>query len=545
MKSAGKVRIPETYEDVGFDGTASCQGLAKEELQQLWDGVDDVYDGHTERIGRDRWFTLKGVLLWTMHDYPGYAQVSGFQTSGYAACPTCGPALSVARSSHLSKQVYMSYSTYLPMDDPLRGTWAERNNVAPPIPLDMNWWEQRWRDVEEGHIPAERAELKRWSILHRLPYWKIIFNLMIQHLLDPMHIEANVTKSLIKRIFGEKDGKPARRACEEFGVHPEAWIQVSDGGIESLPPAPWILTTEERKICKKRISEIRFPTGIQTSGFEKDGPKWPSALKSHDYHILLQYVIPICLQGLGTQDLRDAICDLSTIRIVEIDEKELFAITTLCKLERTLPPDYFDSQIHLLVHLVREVSICGPVHGRWMYWLERYMKVMKDDVRQKARPEGSMAEGHRLREAMFLCSNILEQFDQSSAFMLREIDETHLTSLKLIGSGEKRRLTQIEVMQAHNFVLHNSAIMEEWTAVYDDERRATLASRRRGRPVRFPSLREFMREKLLQPEALAESSGLYPPITEDIKILDRPPLTILVDLDPVEDVHESGRISSP
>ncbi|KAL3701019.1 hypothetical protein R1sor_019041 [Riccia sorocarpa] len=41
-----------------------------EELQQLWTGVDDVYDGRTERIGRDRWFTLKGVLLWTMHDYP-------------------------------------------------------------------------------------------------------------------------------------------------------------------------------------------------------------------------------------------------------------------------------------------------------------------------------------------------------------------------------------------------------------------------------------------------------------------------------------------
>ncbi|KAL3682320.1 hypothetical protein R1sor_000342 [Riccia sorocarpa] len=134
-----------------------------------------------------------------------------------------------------------------------------------------------------------------------------------------------------------------------------------------------------------------------------------------------------------------------------------------------------------------------------------------------------MAEGHRLREAMFLCSNILEQLDQSSAFMLREKDETHLTSLKLIGSGEKRRLTQIEVMQAHNFALHNSAIMEEWTAIYEDEKRAALASRHRGRPVRFPSLREFMREKLLLPEALVESSGLYPPITEDIKILVRGP----------------------
>ncbi|KAL3692246.1 hypothetical protein R1sor_005897 [Riccia sorocarpa] len=363
-----------------------------EELQQLWTGVDDVYDGRTERIGQDRWFTLKGkfcpfrVLLWTMHDYLGFAQVSGFQTLGYAACPTCGPALPVARSSHLSKHVYMSYSTYLPLDDPLRGTGAERNIVEPPIPLDMNWWAQRWRDVEAGHIPIERAGLKRWSIIHRLPYWK---DLLIQHLLDLMHIEANVTKSLIKLIFGEKDGKPTRRACEEFGVHLEAWIQVSDGGIESLSPAPWILTTEERKICRQRISEIRFPTCFGSclrKAFEKDGAKWPAALKSHDYHILLQYVLPIVLQGLGSQDLHDAIYDLSTLM-------------------------------------------------RWMYWLERYMKVMKDDVRQKAKPEGSMAEGHRLREAMFLCSNILEQLDPRSAFMLREKEETHITSLKLIGLG--------------------------------------------------------------------------------------------------------------
>ncbi|KAL3676119.1 hypothetical protein R1sor_026067 [Riccia sorocarpa] len=372
-----------------------------------------------------------------------------------------------------------------------------------------------------------------------------------------MHIEANVTKSLIKRIFGEKDDKPARRACEEFGVHLEAWIQVSDGGIEYLPPAPWILTTEERKICRQRISEIRFPTGFGSclrKAFEKDGAKWPAALKSHDYHILLQYVLPMVLQGLGSQDLRDAIYDLSalirwvcskTVRTTDIDEKELFAITTLCKLERTLPPDYFDSQIHLLVHLVQEVSLCGPVHGRWMYWLERYMKVMKDDVRQKAKPEGSMAEGHCLREAMFLCSNILEQLDPRSAFMLREKEETHITSLKLIGLGEKRRLIQVEMLQPHNFVLHNSIAMEDWIAVYEDERRTTLALRRRGRPFRFHSLRDFMREKVLQPEALEESSDdpdrsvviQYIPRERHI-VQDRPPLTIVVDLDPIEDVPD-------
>ncbi|KAL3679629.1 hypothetical protein R1sor_022585 [Riccia sorocarpa] len=451
-----------------------------EELQQLWTGADDVYDGRTTRIGRDRWFTLKGIMLWTMHDYPGYTQISGFQTSGYAACSTCGPALPVARSVHLSKQVYMQYFTFLPLDHPLRGTGLERNVEEPPQPLDMNWWAQRWADVEDGNIRIEDVGLKRWSIFNQLPYWK---DLLIHHLLDPMHIKANVTKSLIKRIFGEKDGQPARRACEEFGVHSEAWIHVTDGGVETLPPAPWVLNTQQRKILRERISEIRFPTGFGSclrKAFEKEGAKWPASLKSHDYHILLQHVLPATLNGIGTQDLREAIYDLSAlmrwvcskeIPVAQIEAKQLFAVETLCKLEDTLPPDYFDSQIHLLVHLVREVSICGPVHGRWMYWLERYMK---DDVRQKARPEGSMVEGHRLREAMFLCSNILEQLHPQSVFMLRDREDTHLTSLRLIGQGAKKRLSQTELVQAHTFVLYNSSVMTEWISVYDDEKQSAL-----------------------------------------------------------------------
>ncbi|KAL3680433.1 hypothetical protein R1sor_023389 [Riccia sorocarpa] len=90
-----------------------------EELQQLWTGVEDVYDGRTTRIGRDRWFTLK--------------------------------VLPIARSVRLSKQVYMQYSTFLPLDHPLRVTGLERNVEEPPQPLDMNWWAQRWADVEDGN----------------------------------------------------------------------------------------------------------------------------------------------------------------------------------------------------------------------------------------------------------------------------------------------------------------------------------------------------------------------------------------------------------
>jgi hypothetical protein len=61
-----------------------------EELLQLWVGVP-AYDC-TKDEG-SRFFTLRGVLLWTIHDFPGYGTVGGFSHQGYAACPLCGSQL--------------------------------------------------------------------------------------------------------------------------------------------------------------------------------------------------------------------------------------------------------------------------------------------------------------------------------------------------------------------------------------------------------------------------------------------------------------------
>jgi hypothetical protein len=34
-----------------------------------------------------REFRLRGMLLWTIHDYPGYGTVGGFAHQGYVGCP--------------------------------------------------------------------------------------------------------------------------------------------------------------------------------------------------------------------------------------------------------------------------------------------------------------------------------------------------------------------------------------------------------------------------------------------------------------------------
>jgi hypothetical protein len=88
-----------------------------EEFLQLWEGVT-VYDV-TAELGL-RMFMVRGVLMWTIHDFPGYGTVGGFFHQGYAACPWCGPELGAEHSIELGKQTYGGTRRWLPDDHKYR-----------------------------------------------------------------------------------------------------------------------------------------------------------------------------------------------------------------------------------------------------------------------------------------------------------------------------------------------------------------------------------------------------------------------------------------
>ncbi|WCJ25500.1 hypothetical protein M5689_007379 [Euphorbia peplus] len=54
--------------------------------------------------------------------------------------------------------------------------------------------------------------------------------------------------------------------------------------------------------------------------------------------------------------------------------------------------------VHLAVHLATEAKLAGPVQYRWMYPIERFLRKLKCYVRNKSRPEGSIAEGEHEQE---------------------------------------------------------------------------------------------------------------------------------------------------
>jgi hypothetical protein len=157
-----------------------------EELLQLWDGVP-AYDIRKEH-GLRR-FTLWAVLMWTIHDFLGYATVGGFSHQGYATCPWCGSNLGAEHSIKLGKQTYGGTWRWLPknyryrsaaMEDHCEGKIEMRGKRVPVTMQDQIRCAteyRAWRDAgNKAGAPKDPSKVhgvKRLCILNCLPYWEV------------------------------------------------------------------------------------------------------------------------------------------------------------------------------------------------------------------------------------------------------------------------------------------------------------------------------------------------------------------------------------
>jgi len=122
-------------------------------------------------------------------------------------------------------------------------------------------------------------------------------------------------------------------------------------------------------------------------------------LKSHDYHVLMQQlllvafraILPTFVIGILTRLCMffNAICK-KVINPRVFDDLKNEAIRLLCQLEMYFPPSFFDIMVHLIVHLVMKIQLCGSVFLRWIYLVERYMKILKGHVKNQYQPEASI-----------------------------------------------------------------------------------------------------------------------------------------------------------
>jgi hypothetical protein len=160
---------------------------------------------------------------------------------------------------------------------------------------------------------------------------------------------------------------------------------------------------------------MKFPYGY-AAGFRRavnlESGKL-SGVKSHDYHIFMERLIPVMFCGYFDDDVWTILVELSHFyrqlcakeikkEMMEKLEEEISVL--ICKLEKIFPPGWFNPMQHLLVHLPYEAKLGGPRQYRWMYHTEMAFKNLRAMVRNKAKVEGCITEECKLKEITYFTS---------------------------------------------------------------------------------------------------------------------------------------------
>ncbi|KAG7536624.1 MFS transporter superfamily [Arabidopsis suecica] len=485
-----------------------------DDLKDLWSEGIQVYDSFLKEN-----FTLKAMLLWSISDYPALGTLAGCKVKGKQACNVCGKDTPFKWLKFSRKHVYLSnrkrlspghhyrrrrgwFDNTIEEGTPSRIQTGEeifeilkdfRNDFGRPLERKSK---RKRTDLEEDDMVSqdeydEDTDQWRWkklSILFQLPYWKY---LPVRHNIDVMHVEKNVSDALVSILMQNaksKDGLKARKDLEDMGIRSNLHTQLR-GKRTYLPPAAYWLSKEEKRRFCSRLARFRGPDGYcaNISNCVSVDPPVIGGLKSHDHHVLLQNLLPVALRGLLPKGPRVAISRLCNYfsRLCQrvIDPEKLITleselVETLCQLERYFPPSLFDIMFHLPIHLAREARLGGPVHFRWMYPFERYMKTLKAYVKNFARPEACMAEGYLARECMAFCLEFLQN-SLSLPEAVNRNEDVESNSLILEGRTLQKAtqvtLTSKEREIAHRYVLMNMAVMDPYINLHLEELQATDA----------------------------------------------------------------------
>ncbi|GJT44422.1 hypothetical protein Tco_0953137 [Tanacetum coccineum] len=467
-----------------------------EDLQVLWDkkGVEttDIVSGQN--------FNMRAMVLWTINDFPARSSLSGWSGQGYKACPTCNeetPSIGVK-----NKIAYVGHRRFLRKPHKWRSSRefnGDTDHRDPPkeYPRDVILAQHArlltrvpGKHPKHGGVKIKRnveVELNwtKRSIFYELEYWSFI---SLRHNLDIMHIEKNVLEAILNTLLmndKSKDTAKARQDLQNLGIRRPLWLTKNHKGKIVKPQAAYSFTPENRKKFCQYIKGVKLPDGFGSCFKHKvtDNDTNITGLKSHDCHIMMQRLLPYGLQNYLPDNIAKPIIELSSLfkqlcsaTLMEDDmlKASVKVVEILCELERIYPPAFFDIMIHLPIHLALEALEGGPIHPRWMFPFERFMKKLKGYVRNKAKPEGSIAEGYVAEEALTLSSHYFRDVTTKFNRLERNVDpppptcqfQAFRSVCNTIGLRSFPPFGAKEFNKARWYVLHNSPEIDTYRAQF-------------------------------------------------------------------------------
>jgi hypothetical protein len=156
----------------------------------------------------------------------------------------------------------------------------------------------------EGY--GEKQNWTHKSNLWELPYAKA---LILPHNIDLMHQESNVVKSILSLCFDvtgfSKDSINTRKELAALCNHPSLEPKRNAKGNLKRPHAPYCLKPTEGKEILRWLKKLKFPDCYASN------IKWAvnvstsklNGLKSHDYHIIIERLMPVMFCGYFNVDL--------------------------------------------------------------------------------------------------------------------------------------------------------------------------------------------------------------------------------------------------
>ena len=390
-----------------------------DELKEAWDTGFRTYDRATR--------THFNMFVWyqySIHDLPAFGLYIGWSVHGRFPCPQCKAAMEFFWLPEGHKYCcFDMHRQFLRADHEFRQDTKKFRkdtivtHTAPPMLTGKEILDQL-NTLEED--PKNPGKYKGYGVTHawthKPSFWDLPYfpHLECPHYIDVMHTEKNIGESIFAIMFDiadkSRDNIKARADQKALCDRPRLEMQEPRGGKKwRKPKAPFVLTREQRKEALMWIAMLMFPDGYAANlrrGVKLDAMKI-IGLKSHDYHIWLERLLPVMARGFIPEADWRVLAELSyffrilcakEISPTVIDEMEKAAPELICKLEAMFPPSLFVPMAHMILHLPTEARMGGPVQGRWMYAPERLMKTLRQKCGNKCKIEASIAEAFIIEE---------------------------------------------------------------------------------------------------------------------------------------------------
>ncbi|XP_074359763.1 uncharacterized protein LOC141699855 [Apium graveolens] len=342
----------------------------------------------------------------------------------------------------------------------------------------QNQFGKKKKEPGQKKVKKVDSPFKKKSVFFNLPYWS---HNLHRHNLDVMYIEKNVCDNILGTLLNmagkTKDHVNARLDLKELGIrkalHP---VRSLDGKHLEIRAAVFDMTNKEKDLFCAVLKNVKLPYGSASniSRYVHTKERKISGYKSHDAHFLLHYLLQFAVEkslkpevakvfirlGAFLRGIWRKVIDLNELRRLQQEIMEI-----LCQFENIFVNAFFDIMVHLLVHLCSKVQYGGPAHVRSMFPIERYLCKLKSYVRNRSKPEGSIAEGYLAEEGLTFCSRFLGGDSRSKITKPAKFGSCPEKLEYHIGTrrnkdGKSIHLKESQWMAIHRYILFNNGNKE-------------------------------------------------------------------------------------